>query len=710
MHAGDAPNETAKPEVQAADNLKAVGAAVRLYMLYNDGQRPDRISRLYEDGLILDPQMFVRPGSDKRVRDAAGIEELTDYTLPDKTSRDTGMPLLWERETPAANRPAAYYRDGSVRSFDPDSGPVRVAIDPNDGQRQGRDNGKPPDHAKPVEVTKADPFDGNLPAHPVRREPGDGRSLDKPSTQPAITFDEVLSALRFEVAEETILERLRTSPTRFTLGKAQIERLKEAGATERVIQAMIAGEKPIARLPDGIGVGEGLEVTRWASYRLVTRFNKDLWTRFLDTRISGDGSRIALATEHGVWIVGADGTGLQRLSETRVGHGGVDVSVDGSTIAWHDAKGAYVYNVEEKQKATMPEGIGTWSLRLSGDGKWLFLWDYGTGSLFRLASDGSDVRKIMTNGPPAELSGHPVNRNLWGAGLQVGPDVSHDAARVAFSYGGEAFVINGDGGGLRMLTNNRQQKRLYMNYVKISGDGRRVSWHYPTEHRFVIADLQGNLIGEHDGVTHVDRARLTRDGRWLSIGRGWRLLSADGSQRMNLTHVGHNYPRAVSGASMTSISDDGRRACMMVTAKYGEINGYQQVLVVDLYPESLAGLPKLENVRVVPRSMPNDGSERATLTVKATDESLDVVMGFLMKDDYYGATSEYGAVHAFDDGVRYGDETAEDGVFTSNQLHLRPSDPDRAVPPGPVNLRVYAVNREGNMLLVDIAGLESRSP
>ena len=113
---------------------------------------------------------------------------------------------------------------------------------------------------------------------------------------------------------------------------------------------------------------------------------------------------------------------------------------------------------------------------------------------------------------------------------------------------------------------------------------------------------------------------------------------------------------------------------------------------------------------MTPRFLPNDGAARAVLTVRAAGEALlDRVTAFLMKNGYQGANDEYSAIPLADDGAKYGDAAAGDGVFATNELRLNPRGGE-PVPSGPLVLRVFAVNETGNMMLIDVAGLESRAP
>jgi Mg-chelatase subunit ChlD len=55
---------------------------------------------------------------------------------------------------------------------------------------------------------------------------------------PAVTFDRVLELLELEVPEAKILSLIELSPTTFVLGDAQVQRLKQAGASDAVVAAM----------------------------------------------------------------------------------------------------------------------------------------------------------------------------------------------------------------------------------------------------------------------------------------------------------------------------------------------------------------------------------------------------------------------------------------------------------------------------------------
>ena len=66
---------------------------------------------------------------------------------------------------------------------------------------------------------------------------------DRASTDKPITYQDVLKLLENKTDEQGIIQRLEKSPTIFTLDARQVDELKKAGASERLLQAL-AGKRP----------------------------------------------------------------------------------------------------------------------------------------------------------------------------------------------------------------------------------------------------------------------------------------------------------------------------------------------------------------------------------------------------------------------------------------------------------------------------------
>ena len=65
-----------------------------------------------------------------------------------------------------------------------------------------------------------------------------------PAALKTVTYDDVMQFLQLGIAEPDILERLEKSPIIFTLGADQVDALKKAGASEKLLEAM-QGKSPV---------------------------------------------------------------------------------------------------------------------------------------------------------------------------------------------------------------------------------------------------------------------------------------------------------------------------------------------------------------------------------------------------------------------------------------------------------------------------------
>ena len=115
-----------KPEEeQCRSHLQALGSALRLYLIHNDGQLPDRISDLYKQGFVLDPETFSCPGSDTRIANETEIDQRTDYLLGTPLSAERPAPIFKEKSGFHEGAGLLYYSDGSIRKITLPSSPAQ---------------------------------------------------------------------------------------------------------------------------------------------------------------------------------------------------------------------------------------------------------------------------------------------------------------------------------------------------------------------------------------------------------------------------------------------------------------------------------------------------------------------------------------------------------------------------------------------------------
>jgi Tol biopolymer transport system component len=297
-----------------------------------------------------------------------------------------------------------------------------------------------------------------------------------------------------------------------------------------------------------------------------------------------------------VYVVGADGLGLQRLTR----HPGVDGnpawSPDGRTIAFTRRPrewGAgtfrthiYVMDADGSRQRRLAEGNVHFSVAWSPDGeKMLFErpdWRLPPGvvpgefaeELYSMNADGSGQRRL-TRSPDRDKD--PV----W----------SPDGRRIAFPRGRDLWLMNPDGSGQRNLT---PAAHLWSGGANWSPDGRKLAF----TRRARVWDV---------GKTHIyvmnadgsERRRLTQRGggpEWSPDGRmiafdgpqryrldptplqGIFVMNADGSERRRLTQSGGSpawssdgkmiaFDRSVaSGMALVVMTADGSRKRVLMRA------------------------------------------------------------------------------------------------------------------------------------------------
>ncbi len=510
---------------------------------------------------------------------------------------------------------------------------------------------------------------------------------------------------------------LRSSPRR--LGPGEQVEVGPQGFLE-------AGAVP--GLPPTLGAAEGLRITHWTAFRRITDFRPEEGKLINQCKLSADGTRIVFSTYAGTYSLRSDGSGLVQLGTVR-NEGLIDISADGSRVAWCDHSGLYLARADGGAVVPLAKGFPVSSLRLRADGRMLFLQN-GQG-IFRLATDGtnsneggplarqglakshpvpphavagqspattSDPKPILTTTTVARLAGTDDNGNHW-RGTPSGIDLSDDGQRLVFQFLWDAYAVHADGSGLRRLTQQAGAEERALNLVRISGDGRTVALHQEAGERshVILLDWEGGHRRVFQGpqAAYGDWMQVSREGR-VALGWGLRIFEPDGRTVRDLCH--HLLPgrNPLHRPTRMSLSASGRRACLVVE------EGPAQLVIVDLDPPNLSGLPELRELQATPRFLRADESSTLQASARVLHPDL-LACGLTGLRQGLGLFNTWG--WTLNDQGQDGDALAKDGRFTCGSIRAWAG---LKLQPGPLTLRFTASTKAGHVLAVDVEGVEVR--
>jgi hypothetical protein len=481
----------------------------------------------------------------------------------------------------------------------------------------------------------------------------------------------------------------------------------------------VAGE---AGRPPGITLGEGWRSTRWVTFNKITTFTEEVSQR-KDVNVmslSADGSRIGILTQQGAFTLDAQGGGLVQLS-TRDTHGHLDFSADGKVVAWAGREGLWLANSDGSGKRKLPGGFAEGEsavigLRLTARGDRVFILSPGRG-VYVLNTDGSDIKRLLAYEELAKASGQPV-ANFHGNHLHAGVSIASDGSRIVFGTHDNAFAMNGDGSGLRKVSNydfgsGSLGWPVSEPQAVVSGDGSTIAWFASYgkpehTHRLNFATWDGKPLGTYHHVLGLQTLSLTHNGSHAVRGDQLVRYARDGSDCYDpLDLGGHLLPIW----SYHGLSADGRRA-VGVSKPHPLVSG--QIIRADFNTASLATTPAFGTVEISPKFMLLDGSTKLRVTIKPPQaeqiESLRVRLLRAGSDPKLEKVrwTYYGAIPLNDEG-RESDEKAGDGVFSTDAIQFFTQEL-KGVPAGPLVVRLIAKSKTGHIYEVDVEGLEARAP
>jgi hypothetical protein len=445
------------------------------------------------------------------------------------------------------------------------------------------------------------------------------------------------------------------------------------------------------------------KVSHVTVFRKITNFKGDESQFISELKLARDGSKIAFISQKGVFTMNPDGSGIQQISDKPSQH--LDISGNGRRIAWCDVSQApqiFVANSDGSGKTPMPGGFSIVTLRLSADGNTVFLLCPEKGGLFSMPADGSDVKKLVTTEQVCKLLDIEPNGNHWRTF-----EVSADGSRIAMHLLWDIIAANGDGSNLHRLT---KYKAYAVDKIAISPDGTRVA-----HQRSVTPENSGIVFTNFDGSGEVLHPKIAESTSGITfgntndrvfVGPGLRWYSIDGKTSCDYMDIGNT---VFAAPIMLQFTDDMKHALMHRDGPESTNQGRSsQIVMVDFDPPTINGAPALADIRITPKFLTNDGSSTMTVTAKCSIPEPMWIGCTLSRDG--AKMKDLGAwSYPLADAGANGDEKKEDQIFSSNTIVAR-SNSGKPLPPGPATLRFSAMDKDWNLTVIDVDGIELRAP
>jgi hypothetical protein len=463
------------------------------------------------------------------------------------------------------------------------------------------------------------------------------------------------------------------------------------------------GGATIDKLPPQITAGKNLRISRIQTFRRITNFPRgDEAQSISAVKIADNGSSIYFASDKGTFTINPDGTGLRQISKKPAAL--IDLSADGGKLAWYEggADGLFTANGDGSERTPMPGGFNIIALRMTADGSKLFILSPEKNGLFVMPSDGSDVKRVTTTAAVSKALGLPdENGNSWRNQI----DISSDGSRIAMYFLWDVLACSGDGSNLHPIT---RYKGPVIDRMRLSPDGTTIVHmrNQSPNSALVFTAFDGSPIAEFKkSDENISSMQIASDNSRVWISSGVRNFSRDGHTMLDACDCGAGL-WAPANLSMTS---DQRRGCFQIDGPLSTDQGRpSQLMIVNFNPQSIDALPSVSEINGAPKFMLADGSSTVRVTMKSSDPEPRSIGAALIYDGHRPpnlANTWYG----MNDNGTDGDETKGDGIFTTKGLCARTYD-GKPLPAGPVTLRVHILDKDWNLTVVDLDGLEVRTP
>jgi hypothetical protein len=467
------------------------------------------------------------------------------------------------------------------------------------------------------------------------------------------------------------------------------------------------GPGSVTQAIPGLSAIAPLKIARWTTFHRITNFQRGDDAKFIyGAKMSADGTRVVFSGAQGTFTIATDGSNLVRLTD-KLGSALVDISSDGSKVAWYDGgnRDGFVASSDGSVRNKLAGILPVIAMRMTAQADRVFVLSPEAGGLFSvLATGGLEMTPITTTATVGTLNGVDANGNYWRNVL----DISDDGARVAFTFLWDAFAMNGDGTGLRQLTQFLSPENRTLKLARVSASGSKLAWNTEDGPRTVvnISDWGGGNPIRYEGPRYTagDWLQMPGDGSMAVLGGGIRLLET-GKVAVHDVYDYGTAPAPLGRPAMVTMTANGKRACLIVEGIESTDQGRpNQIVIVDFNPTTLNGAPAIEEISAAPGTVTVDGSSTLKISALVKDPNLTAISALAMRSGWRisdGSVPDWG----LNDEARDGDATAKDQTFTTNRVTLLT---DWRVTAGPFDLRFTAANQAGHVLLADVEGVEAR--
>lgn len=459
--------------------------------------------------------------------------------------------------------------------------------------------------------------------------------------------------------------------------------------------------------PLGTTLAQGLSVRRVMTLRRIANFKPEDVGDIQRIQMSGNGKRILLATQRGLFVMNSDATGLRQLSPHHVAQ--MDISHDGNIVAWYSReKAVEVAEIDggkiRQLMANPPFGFLEDGLRLTESGKDVFVnaVRFG-GAVLRIRTDGSEkpvaVMDITRLRQLLKLPKPDADKINWSGVF----DISDDGSKMAIVLGDDAWALSADGTRLTRLSDHSAPSHLHVAAVRISGDGATVVFHDPyappQQPNLTVVDWENGRFraGWSDNLfiqNHLVGFRFVNDGsRLMTFGEGAMRFYDRNPETPRFDVIDDN-PRArlpaLPGAHHFSTNEDGSKSCLTVDGRH--------LAVIDHNPQTTGDLPLLHHINVSRRTVPANGGFSLTAQAQVDSPVASVWFQILYPGGPAGRF-HFNSNEMKDDG-RPPDAVAHDRIYTGTLQTDRDN-----MQPGPFTIRFCAITTAGDFLAFDVDGV-----